>query len=140
MFLGEPVVLTGSRGRDAMTSGIRIRTSRAHAIACWTVLCLILALFSLGVPAAPASADMHHMPVELISSPVDGHCDCDDGHAGMPGHCHATPSCFAYAQAATTTVYLDLRSSSHPKVLSQDDVTSWSPQPNLQPPKHSIQA
>jgi hypothetical protein len=122
-----------------MTSGIRTETSRAHAIAFWTVLCLLLAGF-LGFPAAPASAEAHPVSVELRSSPVDGHSDCDHGLAGMTGHCHTTSSCFAYAQPAAATISLDLQDSGHPEAVSQDDVTSLSPQPNLRPPKRSIQA
>lgn len=107
--------------------------------ACWAVLCLFLALSSLGFPAAPASADAHPMSVELLSSSVDGHSDCDHGLVGMTGHCHTTTSCFAYAQPAAASVSLDLQVSGHPDAVSQDDVTSRSPQPNLRPPKRSIQ-
>ena len=129
-----------------MKSGCRIWMSKARAIACWSILCLLLALFSLSVPAASASADehhttdTHHVPVELISSPMDDHSDCDHGLAGMTGHCHATPSCFAYAPATASTVPIDSRGSGQFQALSEDNVTSRSPQPNLQPPKRSIQA
>lgn len=123
-----------------MTSGIRIRTSSAYAIACWSVLCLLLALFALGSLAAPASTEMHPMSVELSSSPVEGHSDCDHGRSGMTGHCHTTSACFAYVQGAVTSVSLDLQTSGHPEAVSQDDLTSRSPQPSLRPPKHSIQA
>lgn len=120
--------------------------SKARAIACWSILCLLLALFSLSVPVAPASADehyttdTHHVSVELISSPMDDHSDCDYGLAGMTGHCHATPSCFAYAPVAASTASIDWQSAGHPEALSEDNVASRSPQPNLQPPKGSIQA
>lgn len=122
-----------------MASGLRRRISSAHAIACWSGLCLLLALFSLVIPATPASAGLSHAPVELISSPVDGHSDCDHRSAGMTGHCHTTSSCFAQAQVAAT-VSPDLRASSHPLAVLQDDVTSRSLQPNPRPPKRSIQA
>lgn len=124
-----------------MARGTRIGTSKAHAIACRFVPCLLLVLFSLVIPAAPASAGAHHMPVEFVSSPTDDHSDhsdCDHGLAGMTGHCHTTSSCFA--QAAPATVSLDLQTAGHAKAVSQDDVTSRSPQPNLRPPKRSIQA
>ena len=123
-----------------MASGTRIMSSKPRAIACGSVLCLLLALFSLVVPAASVSADVHQMPVELVSAPIDDHSDCDSGLAGMTGHCQTTTSCFAHAQAAAAAVSLDLQTSSHPKVASQDDVTGRSTQPGLRPPKRSIQA
>jgi hypothetical protein len=129
-----------------MNSGIRIRISKAHAIACCSILCLFLALFSLGVPAASASADdrhvtdAHYFPVELASSPLSDHSDCDGGLAGMIDHCHATPSCSAYTQAAGSTVSIDPLNCEHPEALSEDDVAGRSPQPNRRPPKRSIQA
>jgi hypothetical protein len=129
-----------------MKSGCRIWMSKARAIACWSILCLLLALFSLSVPTAPAFADehhrtdTHHVLVELISAPMDDHSDCDHGLADMTGHCHTTPSCFAYAPAVASIVSIDLQASGHPEPLSESNVASRSPQPNLQPPKRSIQA
>ena len=129
-----------------MKSGCCIWMSQARAIACRSILCLLLALFSLSVPAAPASADehhttdTHHVLVELISSPMDDQSDCDHGLAGMADHCHATPSCFAYAQAVVSTISNDPQGSGHQKALSEDNVASRSLQPSLQPPKRSIQA
>jgi hypothetical protein len=89
---------------------------------------------------APASADLHDLTLQIISTAPDGHLDCDDGHAGVPGHCHTATACFAYVQAATPPMVIEVVSSEKLKAASQDNLTSRSPQPSLQPPKSSIQA
>ena len=123
-----------------MTAGTQIATARCRANARWVVLCLLLGLATFGLLAAPASADAHAASLQVISAPVDGHSDCDDGHLGMAGHCHTTAACFGYAQTTAPSVSLDLQASVHPEAVSQDDLTSRSPQPNPRPPKRSIQA
>ena len=123
-----------------MKSGTRTRMSGVHAIAYWSVLCLLLALFSLGSLAAPASAAAHPMSVELISSPADDHSDCDHGPAGMTGHCcHATTSCFAYASVPPISISFEPPTADHGMAMLQSRVATRSPQPNLRPPKPSIQ-
>jgi hypothetical protein len=123
-----------------MTAGTHIWTAGCRVNAGWVVLCLLLGLVAFGFFAAPASSDVHAASVQVVSAPADGHSDCDDGHLAVSGHCHMTTACFAYAQAAAASVSLDLQTSGHPEAVSQDDLTSRSLQPNLRPPKRSIQA
>ena len=123
-----------------MTSGIHKGTCRSRATACWTVLYLFLALFSLGLLAAmPASAETQPMSVELLSSPVDSHSDCDHGHAGVTGHCSTTTACFGYAQAAPASALFEAMASVHAAAVSEDLLTGRSTPPNLRPPKRPIQ-
>ena len=123
-----------------MTAGIRIGISKSHAVAWWIVLCLFAGLLVLGCLAAPtpASADMHPISLHVLSSPVDGHSDCDHG-AGVTGHCH-TSICSAFAQAAAAPLAVEGLASGHPAVVSQESPASRSPQPNLRPPKPFIQS
>jgi hypothetical protein len=126
--------------RTHMTAGTQIVTARCCANARWVVLCLLLGLTTLGFLATPASSNVPAVSVQLISTPAGGHSDCDGGHLDASGHCHTTTACFAYAQATAASVSLELRTSGHPKALSQDHLTSRTLQPNLRPPKRSIQA
>lgn len=123
-----------------MTAGTQIWTAGCRVNASWVCLCLLLGLITFGFFASPASSDVHVASVQVVSTPADDHSDCDDGHLDVSGHCHTTTACFAYAQAATASVSLDLQKSGHPEAVSQDDLTSRSLQPKLRPPKRSIQA
>jgi hypothetical protein len=123
-----------------MTAGTQIRTARCRVNAGWVFLCLFLGLVAFGFLAAPVSSDAHAASAQVVSAPADGHSDCDGGHLRVSGHCHTTTACFACAQATAVSVSLDLQTSGHPEAVSQDDLTSRSPQPSLRPPKRSIQA
>src|SRR5262245_41290763 len=123
-----------------MTAGIQIGTARCRVHAAWAVLCLLLGLGALGFLAAPTSADVHAASVQTVSFPAHEHSDCDHGHLDVAGHCHTTTACFAYAQATAAPFSLDLQACGHPQAMPQDDLISRSLQPNLRPPKRSIQA
>lgn len=101
---------------------------------------LVLLLFALFFLAAPSSAEAHYGTVEVITSAMDTHSDCDHGHADMSGHCHLSIACFVYAQATTNVNTIDFQAAGHPLPASPDAVNGRSPPPNLQPPKRSLQA
>ena len=123
-----------------MTAGAQTRTVNRHASVWWIAACLFAGVFMLGSLAAPASYDAHPMSTKIVSSPVDGHSDCDQWHVGLAGHCHSTTACFAYAQATSTSDVFDVLGTKQPQPSSQNNLTSRSLQPNPRPPKHSIQA
>ena len=137
----EPILVwEGIPARTDMTTGSQTRASRCRAVAGWAFLCLVLGFFALTFSAAPASADVHDASLQIVSASADGHSDCDDGHADMPGHCHSTTACFGYVQAATQPLMIEFVSSEQLKAASPESLTSRSLLPSLQPPKRSIQA
>jgi hypothetical protein len=123
-----------------MTTGPQTESFRSREIACWIVLCLFVGLFALGLSAAPASADMHSISVEVVSSSAGSHSNCDESGVGIAHHCHTSTGCSAYAQTVPTSISFEPPASQHLVAVPQEFLTGRSTPPNPRPPKRSIQA
>ena len=122
-----------------MTTGAQIGTARSRLSGAWAVLCLLLGVFAFGFLATPASADVHAPSLQVVSSLADSHPDCDGEAPGIIDHCHTSIACFGYAQASSSPISFDVAAPERPEATPQEHLTSRSLQPNLQPPKRSIQ-
>jgi len=126
-------MMTGIETRGAGSRGQEPRWT-------WAILCLILSLFFL-VANAPVSANVSDNDAQFVSAANHSDLDCDHDHADFSGHCHhASAACFAFAQTTGNSLPFNLESSDHLTARQPEALSDRSLPPNLQPPKHPIQA
>jgi hypothetical protein len=106
----------------------------------WVLLVLLAAIglfLSLGRPITP---NAYISDGQFVTTSTDQADDCAGEHGSSPVHCHMTVACSASISADVDQLAFGNCVARHGTPMSQPIDLSRSLRPNLQPPKHSIQA